>query len=435
MKPLFMQASNQAMNQHKPPLTIKQNPKMRIPLSMVLEKFLRYAKVDTQSDPLSATCPSTPTQKLFAQQLAEELRTMGASDISLDENGYLMATLPATTKQQTPVIGLIAHIDTSPDMSGTGVRPKIIAPYNGADIVLNHEKNIVLRTDTYPEIKRYIGQTLITTDGTTLLGADDKAGVAAIMSAAEYLLTHTSLPHGRIRIAFTPDEEIGRGADRFDIARFAADYAYTFDGGELGELEYENFNAAEAVVTIEGNNVHPGYGKNKMRNALNLAHAFHAALPADERPETTDGRDGFFHLNTLKGTEEKAVLYYIIRDFDRRHFEERKQQLQKAADAINIRYAQPVVSLQLQDQYYNMHAQLLPHLHIVARAEEAMRRVGIDPIITAARGGTDGARLSYMGLPCPNIFAGGHNPHGKYEFLPAESMQKAAELILEIVKS
>jgi tripeptide aminopeptidase len=406
---------------------------MKIEQTAVLDRFIRYAEWDTTSDPASAACPSTPSQKRFAGLLAAELRGMGATDVSLDENGYVMATIPATVRERTPVIGLIAHMDTSPDCSGRQVRPQVFHRYDGGDLLLNREKGIVLRTSDYPEIKQYAGQTIITTDGTTLLGADDKAGVAAIMSAAEYLLAHGELAHGAIRIGFTPDEEIGRGADKFDVQKFGADYAYTFDGGPLGELEYENFNAAEAAVHIKGNNIHPGYAKGKMINALNVAAGFHAVLPADERPETTAGREGFFHLTRLQGTEEQASLYYLIRDFDREQFERRKNCLEKIAAGINANYPAPIVTLTLRDQYYNMYEKILPHFYMVEKAIEAMKKAGVAPVVKAARGGTDGARLSFQGLPCPNIFAGGHNPHGKFEFLPVESMQKAAEVILRLV--
>lgn len=406
---------------------------MRIELAAVIERFIRYAGFDTQSNPASASCPSTPGQRVFAELLAAELCNMGAADATVDANGYVMATIPATAGKAAPVIGLIAHLDTSPDFNGKNVHPQVIPRYDGGDIVLNSAKNIVLRTAEFPEIKQYAGQTIITTDGTTLLGADDKAGVAAIMSAAGYLLSHGDIPHGDIRIGFTPDEETGRGADRFDVQKFGADFAYTFDGGQLGELEYENFHAAEAAVMIAGNNIHPGYAKGKMINALNVAASFHAALPAGERPETTEGRDGFFHLTRCRGTEEQAALHYIIRDFDRAAFERRKMLLENIAGGINKACGKPLVHLTLRDQYYNMYEKIVPHFHIVERAIGAIRKAGVIPLITAARGGTDGARLSFMGLPCPNIFAGGHNPHGKYEFLPAESMQKAAEVILELV--
>jgi tripeptide aminopeptidase len=407
---------------------------MNIDITEILERFIRYVGFDTQSNPAAVSSPSSVGQRALAELLAAELRDMGAADAAVDGNGYVMATVPATAATPAPVTGLLAHLDTSPDYSGTNVRPQIISGYDGGDIVLNRAKNIVLRTAEFPEIKKYAGQTIVTTDGTTLLGADDKAGIAAIMSAAACLLSHDNIPHGVIRIAFTPDEEIGRGADRFDVQKFGADFAYTFDGGELGELEYENFNAAEAVVHITGNCIHPGYAKGKMINALNVAAAFHAALPAAERPETTGGRDGFFHLARLKGTEEEASLYYLIRDFDRAAFERRKATLENIAGDTNKAYNKPVVRLQLRDQYYNMYEKILPHFPMVEKAMDAMRQAGVTPIITAARGGTDGARLSYKGLPCPNIFAGGHNPHGKYEFLPAESMQKAAEVILQLVK-
>ncbi|MDR1405742.1 MAG: peptidase T [Prevotellaceae bacterium] len=407
---------------------------MRIETAAVLERFVRYARFNTQSDPASGSCPSTPSQRAFAGLLAAELREMGAADVLPDDNGYVMATIPATAGEPAPVIGLIAHMDTSPDCSGDNVRPQVVACYDGGDIVLNRAKNIVLRTAEFPEMKQYAGQTVVTTDGTTLLGADDKAGIAAIMSAAACLLSHDDFPHGAVRIGFTPDEEIGRGADRFDVRKFGADFACTVDGGRLGELEYENFNAAEALVRVAGNCIHPGYAKGKMINALNVAAAFHAALPAGERPETTEGRDGFFHLARLQGTEEQASLHYIIRDFDRARFERRKALLEKTAGELNEAYRAAVVGVTLHDQYYNMREKILPHFYIVEKIIDAMRKAGVAPVITAARGGTDGARLSFMGLPCPNIFAGGHNPHGKYEFLPVESTRKAAEVILQLVK-
>jgi tripeptide aminopeptidase len=403
-------------------------------ITEVLERFIRYAGFDTQSNPAAVSCPSTSGQRALAELLAAELRALGAADAAVDKNGYMMATIPATVDERTPVIGLIAHLDTSPDYPGANVRPQVIYPYDGGDIVLNHAENIVLRTAEFPEIKQYAGQTIVTAGGNTLLGADDKAGIAAIMSAAACLLSHGGIPHGAIRIAFTPDEEIGRGADRFDVQKFGADFAYTFDGGELGGLEYENFNAAEAAVYITGNNIHPGYAKGKMINALNVAAAFHAALPAGERPETTGNRDGFFHLSRCQGTEEQASLHYLIRDFDRAAFRRRKATLEKIAGDLNKMYTTPVVRLQLRDQYYNMYEKILPHFFIVEKAKAAMQAAGITPVITAARGGTDGARLSFMGLPCPNIFTGGHHPHGKYEYLHAESMLKAAEMIIELVK-
>lgn len=406
---------------------------MDIDITTVLERFIRYVALDTQSNPASASCPSTAGQRALAELLAAELRDWGAKDAAVDDNGYMTATIPATGNESTPVIGLIAHLDTSPDYPGTNIRPQVIHGYNGGDIVLNHAENIVLRASEFPEIKQYAGQTIVTAGGDTLLGADDKAGIAAIMSAAACLLSHDDIPHGVIRIAFTPDEEIGRGADRFDVQKFGADFAYTFDGGELGELEYENFNGAEAVAHFTGNCIHPGYAKGKMINALNVASAFHAALPAGERPETTGGREGFFHLARWEGSEEQASLYYIIRDFDRAAFGQRKATLEKIAGDMNKMYKTPVVRLQVRDQYYNMYEKILPHFSIVERAVNAMQKAGVTPLITAARGGTDGARLSFMGLPCPNIFTGGHNPHGKYEFLHAEGMAKAAEVILQLV--
>jgi len=406
---------------------------MRIQKNTVQEKFLRYAGLDTQSDSASAASPSTAKQVALARLLAGELQAMGAINVELDGNGYVTATIPATAAMPAPVIGLIAHMDTSPDASGANVQPQVIENYDGSDIVLNPAENIVLRVSDFPELQQYTGQTMITTDGTTLLGADDKAGIAAIMTAAEYLLAHDEIKHGTVRIAFTPDEEIGRGAERFDVARFAADYAYTVDGGEVGELEYENFNAAEVVITIAGRGIHPGYAKGKMVNALNVAHEFHTALPAAERPETTDGTDGFFHLTGLEGTVEKARLHYIIRDFDKAGFERRKKLVEQIAGTLNKQYASNVVRLQVRDQYYNMADCVRPHFYIIERATEAMRKAGIEPIVKPARGGTDGARLSFMGLPCPNLFTGGHNPHGIYEFVTVESMQKTAEVILNLV--
>ncbi|MDR0729934.1 MAG: peptidase T [Prevotellaceae bacterium] len=406
---------------------------MRIDKEEILARFLRYVSYDTQSDPASTNVPSTHRQLALAAALAIELQTIGAADVRLDKNGHVMATIMATTDTTMPVIGLIAHMDTAPEMSGANICPQIVEHYDGSDIVLNKAKNITLRVADFPELTRYIGQTIVTTDGTTLLGADDKAGIAAIMSAAAYLLSHDELPHGTVRIAFTSDEEIGRSAERFDVQHFAADYAYTFDGGELGELEYENFHAAEACLTVKGNNVHPGYAKGKMINALNVAVEFHQAIPSNERPETTAGREGFYHLSALKGTEEQATLHYIIRDFDWTVFAQRKAVLRRLTRAVNRKYGSEIISLKLRDQYYNMAEKIRPRFHIVERAAKAMQRAGVEPIITPARGGTDGARLSFMGLPCPNIFAGGHNPHGKYEFLPVESMRKAAEVAIELI--
>ena len=405
---------------------------MKIEKDILLKRFLQYVKFDTQSNPLSETCPSSPQQFAFAEMLAEELHRLGATEISLDANGYVFATIPATIEKSTSVIGFIAHMDTSPDFCASNIQPQIVENYDGNDIVLNAEKDIVLRSSHFPEIKKYIGQTIVTTDGTTLLGADDKAGIAAIMCAAEYLLTHPEISHGIIRIGFTPDEEIGRGANLFDVQKFAADYAFTIDGGEIGELEYENFNAAEAFIAITGNCIHPGYAKGKMINALNVAHEFHASLPVNERPETTDEREGFFHLTKLEGSEESAVMHYIIREFERENFENRKAQIEKIAQSINEKYSSPVIAIKLSDQYYNMYEKIAPHKAIIEKAKKAILESGIKPLIRAARGGTDGARLSYMGLPCPNIFCGVHNMHGKYEFVPAESMQKATEVILRI---
>ncbi|MDR3188856.1 MAG: peptidase T [Prevotellaceae bacterium] len=400
----------------------------------VLQKFLRYVAIDTQSDESSRTFPSTEKQKHLLSLLADELRAMGVSEVSMDEHGYVMARIAANTATPPPPVGFIAHVDTSPDMSGCNVQPKIVAQYDGKDIVLNEEKNIVLSPADFPELREYAGQTLITTDGTTLLGADDKAGVAEIMCAAEHLASHPELKHGDVCIAFTPDEEIGRGVDYFDVKKFGAAYAYTVDGGKIGELEYENFNAASAVLRIQGRNIHPGYAKNKMVNALQVATELNALLPASERPEHTEGYEGFFHLVHVAGEVEKAVMQYIVRDHSREKFEARKELVRACAAAINAKYGAGTVSVELSDQYYNMRKQVEPHFHIVEQAMCAMKQAGVTPLVHPIRGGTDGSRLSYMGLPCPNIFAGGHNFHGKYEFVSLQSMEKAVEVILNIVK-
>lgn len=399
----------------------------------ITDRFLSYVKFDTQSDELTNLTPSTPGQMIFAEYLKEELEKMGLSEISLDENGYLMASLEANTDAKVPVVGFIAHLDTSPDMSGRHVSPRIVTAYDGNDIVLNADQNIVLSPADFPELLHYKGQDLIVTDGTTLLGADDKAGIAEIISAVAYLQAHPEIKHGKVRIAFNPDEEIGQGAHKFDVARFGADWAYTMDGGEIGELEYENFNAAVARVCFEGRNVHPGYAKHKMINSMRIANQFVIMLPRWETPEHTEDYEGFYHLVSMEGTVEKTVLTYIIRDHDRDRFERRKKELEHLARKINHEFP-GCCSIDIKDQYYNMREKIEPVKYVVDIAEEAMRRAGIKPKVQPIRGGTDGAQLSFKGLPCPNIFAGGLNFHGRYEFVPIASMEKAAEVIVEIVK-
>ncbi len=399
----------------------------------ITDRFLSYVKFDTQSDELTNLTPSTPGQMIFAEYLKEELEQMDLSEISLDENGYLMASLEANTDAKVPVVGFIAHLDTSPDMSGRHVSPRIVTAYDGNDIVLNAEQGIVLSPSDFPELLHYKGQDLIVTDGTTLLGADDKAGIAEIISAVAYLQAHPEIKHGKVRIAFNPDEEIGQGAHKFDVARFGADWAYTMDGGEIGELEYENFNAAVARVNFEGRNVHPGYAKHKMINSMRIANQFVIMLPRWETPEHTEDYEGFYHLVSMEGTVEKTVLTYIIRDHDRDRFERRKKELEHLARKINHEFP-GCCSIDIKDQYYNMREKIEPVKYVVDIAEEAMRRAGIKPKVQPIRGGTDGAQLSFKGLPCPNIFAGGLNFHGRYEFVPVASMEKAAEVIVEIVK-
>lgn len=399
----------------------------------IVDRFLSYVKFDTQSDELTNLTPSTPGQMVFAEHLKEELETMGLSEISLDENGYLMATLPANTDADVPVVGFIAHLDTSPDMSGRHVSPRIVQAYDGGDIVLNADKDIVLSPTEFPELLHYVGQDLIVTDGNTLLGADDKAGIAEIISAVDYLKSHPEIKHGKIRIAFNPDEEIGQGAHKFDVAQFGADWAYTMDGGEIGELEYENFNAAVAHVTFEGRNVHPGYAKHKMINSMRIANQFVIMLPRWETPEHTEDYEGFYHLVSMEGTVEKTVLTYIVRDHDRDRFERRKKELEHLARKINHEFPN-CCSIEIKDQYYNMREKVEPVMYVVEIAEEAMRRAGVTSKVQPIRGGTDGAQLSFKGLPCPNIFAGGLNFHGRYEFVPIPSMEKASEVIVEIAR-
>ncbi|MBQ2839216.1 MAG: peptidase T [Muribaculaceae bacterium] len=399
----------------------------------VVDRFLEYVKFDTQSDELTNLTPSTPGQMVFAQYLEEKLNELGLKDVSLDENGYLMATLPGNTTAEVPTIGFIAHLDTSPDMSGRHVNPRIVKSYDGSDIVLNAEKEIILSPNQFPELLHYTGQDLIVTDGNTLLGADDKAGIAEIITAVEYLMDHPEIKHGDIRIAFNPDEEIGLGAHKFDVEKFGADWAYTMDGGEIGELEYENFNAAVAKVTFKGRNVHPGYAKHKMINSLRVATQFAIMLPRWETPEHTEGYEGFYHLIGIEGDVEKTVLTYIIRDHDRDRFERRKKEFEHLTRKINKEFPD-CASLELKDQYYNMREKIEPVMHVIEIAEQAMRNADVTPKVVPIRGGTDGAQLSFKGLPCPNIFAGGLNFHGRYEFVPIPSMEKATKVIVEIAK-
>lgn len=400
----------------------------------VVDRFLQYVKFDTQSDELTNMTPSTPGQMIFAQHLENELRELGLSDISLDDNGYLMATLPGNTKRKdVPTVGFIAHLDTSPDMSGRHVSPRIVEKYQGGDITLNADKGIVLSPSEFPELEHYVGQDLIVTDGNTLLGADDKAGIAEIITAVDYLKKHPEIEHGDIRIAFNPDEEIGKGAHKFDVERFKADWAYTMDGGEIGEIEYENFNAAVAQVTFAGRNVHPGYAKHKMINSIRIANQFAIMLPRWETPEHTEGYEGFYHLISIEGTVEKTVLTYIIRDHDRDRFERRKKEFEHITRKINKEFP-GVASLQITDQYYNMREKIEPVKFIIDIAVQAMKNVDVVPKVVPIRGGTDGAQLSFKGLPCPNIFAGGLNFHGRYEFVPVPSMEKATQVIVEIAR-
>ena len=399
----------------------------------VTDRFLKYVTFDTKSSEETGTTPSTPGQRVFAEALVKELEALGLEDISIDEHSYVMATLPANTDcEETPVIGFIAHLDTSPDMSGKDVNPRIVS-YQGGDIILNKEDNVVLSPAMFPELNDYVGQELIVTDGKTLLGADDKAGVAAIMGAMQYLKEHPEIKHGKIRIGFTPDEEIGQGADHFDVAKFACQWGYTIDGGQIGELEFENFNAAGAKIIFKGLNVHPGYAKDKMVNASLLALDFASWLPSAQRPENTTGYEGFFHLTNMTGSVEEATLSYIVRDHDRNLFEQKKQLLQLLVDRMNGMHPEST-RLEIRDQYYNMREVVKPQKHIIDIAFEAMTAVGVKPLVKPIRGGTDGARLSFMGLPCPNIFAGGLNFHGRYEFLPVKSLEKSMETIIKITE-
>ena len=404
-------------------------------MEKIIDRFLRYVAFDTASNPDSQSQPSTNKQFALLEQLRKELQDMGVEQVEVDKNGYLMATIPSNIDKNIPAVGFISHVDTSPDAPGCGIRPRIVENYDGRTIILNEAKGIELNPEEFPELKDYIGQTIITTDGTTLLGADDKAGVAEIMSAAEYIMEHPDFRHGEIKIGFTPDEEIGRGVDRFDVARFGAQYAYTMDGGAIGELEYENFNAAGAKVHIQGRNIHPGYAKDKMLNAILIGTEFNDMLPAWQRPEYTEGYEGFIHITKFTGVVEEADIQYIIRDHDFELFERKKMMLRQCADFINAKYGEGVITLEIKDQYYNMKKQVEPHYHIIEKAVKAMEDAGVKPNIRPIRGGTDGARLSFMGLPCPNIFAGGLNFHGKYEYVPVQSMEKATEVILNIIRN
>lgn len=398
----------------------------------IVDRFLKYVSFDTQSDESSSSTPSTEKQLVFANYLKEELQNIGLKEVSLDQNGYLFATLPANTEKKLPTIGFISHMDTSPDMSGKNVQPKIVKKYDGGDITLSEKEQVILSPQSFPELLDHKGEDLIVTDGTTLLGADDKAGIAAIVIAMEYLLSHPEIKHGTIRVGFTPDEEIGRGAHKFDVDKFACDWAYTIDGGEKGELEFENFNAASAEITFFGRNVHPGYAKNKMINSIRIANQFIGMLPNLETPEHTEKYEGFYHLIGIKGEVEQTTLTYIIRDHDRIKFEQRKEQLTKFVHKINSEFGEGTAKLNLNDQYYNMREKIEPVMHIVDVAAEAMKAVGVKPNIKAIRGGTDGSQLSFKGLPCPNIFAGGLNFHGRYEFLPIPNLIKSMETIVKI---
>lgn len=400
----------------------------------LVERFLKYVSFDTQSSEETEVTPSTPGQMVFAKYLKEELESLGLEDITLDEHGYLFATLPANIDKPIPTIGFIAHMDTSPDMSGKDVSPRIVQNYDGSDIVLCAEENVVLSPSQFPELLDHKGEDLIVTNGKTLLGADDKAGIAEIVSAIVYLKEHPEIKHGKIRIGFNPDEEIGLGAHKFDVEKFGCDWAYTMDGGEVGELEFENFNAASAKITFKGRNVHPGYAKNKMINSIRVANRFCAMLPAHETPEHTEGYEGFYHLISFNGDVEQTTVAYIIRDHDRARFESRKKKIERFVSEINAEYGEGTATLELRDQYYNMREKIEPVMHIIDTAFAAMEAVGVKPNVKPIRGGTDGAQLSFKGLPCPNIFAGGLNFHGRYEFAPIQNMEKAMKVIVKIAE-
>ena len=402
-------------------------------MTKLVDRFLNYVKFDTTADDNSSTVPSSPNQLEFAKKLGEELNNLGLSDISVDAKGYVMATLPSNIDRKVPVIGFIAHMDTSPDITGKNVNPQIISNYDGKDIILNKKENIVMSVKDFPDLNAYVGKDLITTDGTTLLGADNKAGIAEILTAIEYLIENPSIPHGTIKIGFTPDEEIGRGADFFDVEKFGADFAYTVDGGPVGELEYENFNAASAKISINGRNVHPGSAKNKMINSMIIAHELHSMLPVNERPEFTERYEGFYLLSSINGSVDHTNMNYIIRDHFMDSFLNKKSTLEKAVEFLNHKYGD-LITLEINDSYYNMKEKIEPVFHIVEIAKEAMESIGVTPLIQPIRGGTDGARLSYVGLPCPNLFTGGHNFHGRYEYIPIFAMEKAVENILKIIE-
>ncbi|APG64564.1 peptidase T [Tenacibaculum todarodis] len=400
----------------------------------ILNRFISYVTVDTESDPNNPAFPSTEKQWNLAKQLEKELNEIGLSDVELDENCYIMATLPSNIDYKVPTIGFVAHIDTSPDFTGKDVKPQVHENYDGKDILLNKEQNIVLSPDYFDDLLQYKGQTIITTDGTTLLGADDKAGVTEIVSAMEYLIQHPEIKHGKIRICFTPDEEVGKGAHLFDVEKFGAEWAYTMDGSQIGELEYENFNAAGAIVTINGKIVHPGYAKGKMINSMLITNEFIAMLPENEVPEKTSGYEGFFHLHDMEGKVEQTTLQYIIRDHDLDLFEKRKELMQTIANQLNNKLGTDLIEVKIKDQYFNMKEKVVPVMHIVDIVEDVMKEMNIEPLIKPIRGGTDGSQLSYKGLPCPNIFAGGHNFHGRYEYVPLESIIKATEVIVGIAQ-
>ena len=398
----------------------------------IIDRFISYVKIDSQSDANSESTPSTKKQWNIANKLVQDLNHIGLSKVSIDENAYIYATLPSNIKKKCPTIGFISHFDTSPDFSGTNIKPQIVKNYNGGDIVLNKTKNIILSSEYFSEIKQYKGQTIITTDGNTLLGSDDKAGVCEIISAMEFLINNPEIKHGDIKIGFTPDEEIGRGAHKFDVAKFGADWAYTMDGSQIGELEYENFNAASAIIKIKGRIVHPGYAKGKLVNSMYYASKFINMVPLNETPEKTEGYEGFYHLTSIKGLVEQTDLQYIVRDHDLNKFKNRKAFLINLVERLNKEFDQNIFEIKITDQYFNMKEKVEPHMHIVDIAEKAMKALNIKPLIKPIRGGTDGSQLSYMGLPCPNIFAGGHNFHGKYEYLPVNSMISAIKVICKV---
>ena len=403
-------------------------------MSKLIDRFLNYVAFETTSNEESGVTPSTPGQMVLAKYLKEELESLGLQEVFLDDNGYLYATLPANTDKQVPVVGFIAHMDTAPDMSGKNVTPRIVQNYDGGDILLNAAENIVLSPTQFPELKNHIDEDLIVTDGNTLLGADDKAGIAEIISGVEYFMQHPEIEHGKVRIAFNPDEEIGLGAHKFDVERFGCDFAYTFDGGEVGELEFENFNAAAAKLTFTGRNVHPGTAKNKMINSIRVANRFITMLPSHETPEHTEGYEGFYHLISINGSVEQTIVNYIIRDHSRERFESRKREFQHLTNKINSEYGEGTLKLELRDQYYNMRDKIEPVMYIIDIAKEAMLAAGVEPVVKAIRGGTDGAQLSFKGLPCPNIFAGGMNMHGRFEYVPIPSMEKAMKVMVKIAE-